>query len=129
MEVLEILATESTPLILLNPKGTIEITGKCIPENSLVLWEKVNDWMTQYVKNSPSHTVFIIQIDYLNTSSSNEILQILYKLNDLLLQGKSAVIKWYYYVEDEDMKELGKDYANMLKVPFEILEIKQVQLV
>ena len=58
-----------------------------------------------------------------------EVLELLYKLNDLLLQGKSAEINWYYHVEDEDMKELGKDYANMLKVPFEILEIKQVQLV
>ncbi|MFM7467644.1 MAG: SiaC family regulatory phosphoprotein [Crocinitomicaceae bacterium] len=44
------IATNTTPLILLNPQGKIEITGKCIPENSAEFWERVQEWFSDYVK-------------------------------------------------------------------------------
>ncbi|HBW87247.1 MAG TPA: nuclear pore complex subunit [Crocinitomicaceae bacterium] len=124
MEYTEIIATNTTPLILLNHQGTIEIIGKCIPENSAEFWGRVQEWFFGYMKNPASHTTIIIQIDYLNTSSSKELLHLLYNLNEMVQQGKTAEVKWYYYAEDADMKEVGKDYAHMLKVPFEISEIK-----
>ncbi len=124
MEYIEIIATNTTPMILLNPQGSIEITGKCIPENSAEFWGRIQEWFSDYVKNPASHTTINIQIDYLNTSSSKELLHLLYKLNDMVQQGNTAEVKWHYYAEDADMKEVGKDYAHMLKVPFEISEIK-----
>ena len=124
MEKLEIIATNATPYILLKSNGIMEITGKCIPENSTEFWSSIHDWFLEYLKNPVNHTVISIQIDYLNTSSSKELLHILYKLNELELMGKTAEVKWFYYNEDEDMKEVGKDYAHMLKVPFILSEIK-----
>ncbi|MFM7637384.1 MAG: DUF1987 domain-containing protein [Crocinitomicaceae bacterium] len=124
MEYIEIIATNTTPMILLNPQGSIEITGKCIPENSAEFWGRVQEWFSDYVKNPASHTTINIQIDYLNTSSSKELLHLVYKLNNMVQQEGTAEVKWYYHAEDADMKEVGKDYAQMLKVPFEISEIK-----
>lgn len=129
MEYLEIIATNSTPMILLDPRGSIEITGKCIPENSADFWAKVHDWFDSYLKSPARHTTIHLQIDYLNTSSSKELLQLLYRLNEMVQDGRTAEVKWHYYAEDADMKEVGKDYAHMLKVPFEILEIKLEHIV
>jgi hypothetical protein len=129
MEQLKIIATNSTPLIILDPRGEMEITGKCIPENSAEFWSIVQDWFSEYVIKPADHTTFSLQIDYLNTSSSKELLHVLYKLNNLSLQGKTAEVKWFYHAEDQDMKEVGKDYAHMLTVPFNISEIKLEQLV
>jgi hypothetical protein len=35
--------------------------------------------------------------------------------------GASVSVKWYYEVDDEDMKEAGEDFKLLLKLPIEIL--------
>jgi hypothetical protein len=42
----------------------------------------------------------------------------LYKLNELAENGKEVRVEWLYRQTDEDMYEVGQDYAYMVKVPF-----------
>ena len=34
--------------------------------------------------------------------------------------GNDARIVWQYEIEDEDMKQIGEDYADILKINFEL---------
>ncbi|MEN9400125.1 MAG: hypothetical protein RL632_1228, partial [Bacteroidota bacterium] len=71
-----------------------------------------------YLLNPLENTVVKIDLEYFNISSSKRILFLLYKLNELSEAGKQVHVEWYYRQSDEDMYEVGQDYAYMVKVPF-----------
>ena len=58
-------------------------------------------------------------LDFFNISSSKRLLFMLYKLNEILEKGGQSKVQWYYSEHDDDMFEVGQDYAFMVKVPFE----------
>ncbi|EPB65439.1 hypothetical protein ANCCEY_15497, partial [Ancylostoma ceylanicum] len=52
-------------------------------------------------------TVFKIDLEYFNISSSKRILFLLYKLNNLAKNPDCVRVEWYYREDDEDMFEVG----------------------
>ncbi len=70
-----------------------------------------------------------IDLEYFNITSSKRILFLLYKLNELVDSGKKAKVEWYYRQSDEDMYEVGQDYAFMVHVPFDFREYTDNDLV
>jgi hypothetical protein len=68
--------------------------------------------------NPNGSTVVKIDLEYFNISSSKRILFLLYKLNELAEVGNDVHVEWLYRETDEDMYEVGQDYAYMVKVPF-----------
>ena len=34
------------------------------------------------------------------------------------------LVRWYHEENDEDMKESGEDYEDIIKIPFEFIEFK-----
>jgi hypothetical protein len=115
-------ATLQTPLIALNTNGIMEIKGRAIPDNPEPFWGDVLAWFDKYSEDPGQHTIFKIDLEYFNISSSKRILFLLYKLNELAERGFEAKVEWYYRKSDEDMFEVGQDYAFMVKVPFEFKE-------
>ena len=73
-------------------------------------------------------TTFNIDLEYFNVTSSKRILALLYKLNELSDDGIHVNVNWYYREGDEDMYEVGQDYAYMVKVPFEFKAYKDSDL-
>jgi hypothetical protein len=49
-------------------------------------------------------------------------------LNDLVDTGNEVKLNWFYREGDEDMYEVGQDYAYMVKVPFEFKKIEESDL-
>ena len=41
------------------------------------------------------------------------------KLESLHESGKEVLVKWFYPNDDEDMKEAGAEYADIVDIPFE----------
>ena len=108
--------------------GIMEISGRSIPDNSDEFWVPVLSWFESYMLNAREVTKVKIRLEYFNISSSKRILFLLYKLNDLVEQGKEASVEWCYREDDEDMFEVGQDYAYMVKVPFEFTTYKEFDL-
>jgi len=124
MEDLLIIATSSTPFISFSINGLMQINGKSIPDSESNFWSKVSSWFNLYMMNPAPKTTFKIQIDYLNISSSKEVLKLLYRLNELKDRGYESEVIWSYNATDYDMKEVGKDYEHMVKVPFVFNQIE-----
>ena len=122
MEPLRIQATVKTPEILFDPSNEVfEIKGKSVPDDAEEFYKDVLAWIDDYVSDPKDKTVFKIDLEYFNISSSKRILFLFYKLNELKEKGKDIKVIWYYNEEDEDMFEVGQDYAFMVKIPFEFI--------
>ncbi|MFT5822940.1 MAG: hypothetical protein ACI8ZM_004197 [Crocinitomix sp.] len=122
MEALYISETLKTPGIIFNPQsGIFSIKGKSIPDDAEEFYKEVLNWFDDYLVRPNSVTEVSIDLEYFNISSSKRLLFLLYKLNDLNSGKNEARIKWMYNEEDEDMFEVGQDYAFMVKVPFDFI--------
>lgn len=130
MEHLSIDSTTHTPYIYFNAQtGVMEIKGRSIPEQADEFWMPILNWFESYIHNPNKQTIFKIDLEYFNISSSKRILFLLYKLNNLAKITNSVKVEWYYREDDEDMFEVGNDYAYMVKVPFEFIMYNEVELV
>ena len=73
-------------------------------------------------------TQFKINLEYFNIASSKRILFLLYKLNELAEANKEVSVEWHHRENDEDMFEVGQDYAYMVRVPFKFIEFVEADL-
>lgn len=114
-----------TPEVNFDPeKGVFEILGRSIPENSVDFYKPLLEWLDMYALEPNGITRFTVKLEYFNTSSSKCLIDIFRKLENLYLQDRDVIIFWYYEVEDEDMKESGEDFKDILKVPIEMVSYK-----
>jgi hypothetical protein len=124
MEVMKILGTDDTPNVILDETNDVfEISGRSLPEDVAAFYKPVLDWLEKYNQNPKSKTIFSFKLVYFNTASSKMLLDILMKLEDLHKSGKQVVVKWHYSEDDEDMKEAGEEYADIVDVPFEQISV------
>jgi hypothetical protein len=123
MEVIHRDEKQDTPAVHLDrDKGIFEISGKSFPADVATFFSPITQWLDQYAENPNEETVFVMRMDYFNTASSKVILDILYKLEDIKLDGNYVKVKWYYPDDDEDMLETGEEYDEIVDVEFELIE-------
>jgi len=120
METLRIEQTDDCPQVILDPTGKLfEISGKSLPEDVLEFYQPVLDWLNAYKKNPISKTAFNIKLIYFNTASSKMIMDVMLLFEEMVEEGHEVVIKWHSHQKDEDMQEAGKEFEEMIAVPFE----------
>ena len=61
------------------------------------------------------------KLEDLQGPSPKYLLQIMQQFENLFETGADVTIVWYY--SDEDMQELGNDYQQIVKVPFEFKKL------
>ena len=130
MRPLVIESTDKTPSVILNPeKNLFEISGKSVPNDAEAFYSPILDWIESYSEQPLKSTTITFNLEFFNISSSKRILFILYRLNELIEAGHEVNVKWYYIENDDDMLEVGQDYAFMVKVPFEFYETTRTERV
>ncbi len=129
MDNLLITETAHTPFVCMDlSTGTMEIKGRSIPDDADSFWMPVLSWFESYRMDPFSETTFIIYLEYFNIASSKRILFLLYKLNDMIDDGFDVRVEWHYRESDEEMFEVGNDYAYMVRVPFEFKALQELDL-
>ncbi len=124
MESLNLDKKNKTPEVTFDPESSIfEISGRSIPENSVEFYRPMMEWLDEYAIQPNNVTHFSIKLEYFNTSSRKCLVDILRKLEVIHLNGYEVLVKWYYDEEDEDMKESGEDFKDILKVPIKMIPI------
>ena len=130
METLLINSSLQTPYINFDKgTGVMQIKGRSIPDQPDEFWGPILSWFDSYILSPSTKTTVIIDLEYFNITSSKRILFLLYKLNELSESGSDVKVEWLYRDTDEDMYEVGQDYAYMVKVPFEFKVYEDVDLV
>lgn len=116
-------ATDTTPKINFDPQnGAFVMQGKSIPSDAEPFYSELLDWMDDYVARPNAVTNLEIRLDYFNISSSKRILFMFYKFDEIVSKGKEVSVKWFYHEGEDEMLEVGQDFAFMVNIPFEFVE-------
>ena len=112
------------PSVVLDPSaGKFEIIGKSVPQATTNFYAHIINWLEDYVQCPNPRTEFKFYLEYFNLASSQRILKIIYLLNDLYNEGHPVQIHWYHNIDDDDLLEVGEDYASMVDVPFDVIPV------
>lgn len=126
MEKIFIEPTRVTPLVNFDPEeGILEIKGRSSPENSILFYQRIIDGLDAFAQSEKDQFTASFSFEYFNTSSSKCLFDVFKRLGRIGENGKSIIINWYYEEDDEDMMEAGEDYADLLDLEFNFLEIEE----
>jgi len=117
MELLAIESTEETPQVNFNPAtGVFEITGRSIIDDAASFYAPIQQWLIGYLRQPHTVTELTIKLDYLNTSSSKAIFDILASLEDI----EGVKVNWCYREDNEEMEEAGEEFSELVRIPFDL---------
>ncbi len=126
MEIYTRVGTLKTPTINFNlDAGTMEIRGRSTPEDTVVFYKPFLEALDKYAASPQPTTTVTIELEYFNTSSSRSILNALRKLQAIHLAGSPVTINWLYEETDDDILEAGKEYGDIINIPFNMIKIKE----
>lgn len=116
-------ASKETPLVSLNfEKGVFLIDGDCVSENPDDFFNTISNWIENYSSKPCKSTTLTINLGEINISSSKFLLNIIYQLENIYKSGFQVKIRWIYKNGEDGNYELGKDYSEMVSVPFDFIE-------
>jgi hypothetical protein len=116
----KIKSTEDTPEILFNRESNeFSITGRSLPEDAYAFYRPVIEWVTDYVKEPNSSSELKICLEYFNSSSVKQILNLIMLFEGIVKSGKKAKIIWCYSEGDDLMEIKGLEFESMVEIPFE----------
>jgi len=93
--------------------GEIEIEGCSYPENAVLFFDPIFDWIEKFLRNENRPLSFNFKVDYNNTSTEKSLLDLFYLLDDYYTNfGNKINIVWYNRQEDGEIKEAWLDFAD-----------------
>jgi hypothetical protein len=104
-------------------EGTLSISGRSTSPEVEEYFEEFIPYLKDNLIKDPIDIVASFDFDFFNTKTSRIIMKILYILKKHVYDaGKNLKISWAYEEGDEDLFEAGKDYEDIIKIPFEFIE-------
>ena len=126
MDPLLIEGQEYTPEVRFDrEKGIFDISGRSLHEDTTSFYDRIYDWLQEYINDPNDDTVVNMKITYFNSASHKAIYEMLEFFAELMQMGKKITVNWHYLEDDEDMLEAGEDYQSILKIPFNMIEIEE----
>ncbi|MCB8964406.1 MAG: DUF1987 domain-containing protein [Bacteroidales bacterium] len=101
-------------------KGHFEIIGKSLPEDAVEFYRPLERYIIEYAKAPQELTVIDLKLEYLNSSSSKKLLDIIGHIEKIAAEGYQVEVNWYQRDDDQDMIDEGIEFAHMtsLKINF-----------
>lgn len=122
MQPIRIPETSNSPEVNLDKdRSRFEFYGKIFPEDPNEFFAPILNWFREYVYFPNRETIILFKLDYINTVSSKKIIDLLHILKEVHKQKKSILINWYYRSGDEDMRETGETFSEIVNIPFKIM--------
>ncbi len=72
------------------------------------------------LSNPNPESEFHILLEYFNSGSVKQVLDILIMLEQIISSGKKIKVCWFYNEDDDLMEMKGEEFKSMVKVPFEL---------
>jgi len=118
--------TDQSLEVFFSHKGTLLLKGISTPDHVNRFFEPLFEWVREFSKTNPKQVTLEMMIDYLNTSSTRVLIELITLINELQKKGTKVKFIWKYESDDEDMKELGEDLelVSGAKFEFEGVEIE-----
>lgn len=122
--------TEDSPSIIFDTTNhNFVISGSSRPENAKTFYSPVINWLTTYLESMDQrHTraeqklIFIFRLEYFNSATAKCIVDILFLLKRFVEQGFSIKIEWFCDRRDEDMLEMGNEFAEAVGLKLDYIQ-------
>jgi len=101
--------------------GICELLGESYLEKTAEFYDRLLEWLEQYMKEVKQAVTFNFRLTYFNTSSSKRILYILLKLKEYEEKGGKVSTNWYYDEEDSDMEEDVEDFKIITNLKINLI--------
>ncbi len=132
MDILNIEPTENSPKVIMDPFTLkFEIAGESRPENAGKFYEPILAWLEQFQsilfwqKNSSGDSakiIFEFKLEYFNSTSAKYLLDVLRVVDVCHTDGCAVKVLWFYDARDEDMKESGEEFSQLVNFNFDFIE-------
>lgn len=98
--------------------GTFRISGRSVMDNAEDFYRQALDWLDEFA-SEPTDVELTIDLKCFNIASSKRILFILYKLEEIRRNSDTTIsVNWCHTKNEDDMLEVGQDFAVMVNIPF-----------
>jgi hypothetical protein len=117
---LKLKGTEDTPEVSFNiDSNKFTISGRSLPENAHDFYRPIVDWLKDYSEKPNSSSELVIALEYFNSSSVKQLLEVMRLFEVIAKTGKETKIIWCYSEGDDLMEIKGLEFHSMLNIPFE----------
>ena len=132
MEPIKIEGTSVSPRVYFVPEEhLLEISGYSRPENARDFYNPLLAWLEELKKTYPKHQVnedtefisFKFKFIYFNSSSAKFIYDLIVLLSELIKAGVPLKTYWYFDEDDDELKEVGEEFAETAKVNLQLVEV------
>lgn len=103
-------------------EGKILISGVSIPDDPKSFFMPLKAWIDDYLTYQSDSLVINFEMFFYNRTTSNYFFKLLHSLKDYNEKGKKIEVNWYYYPNDDDVREDGEDFEYQLKFPIHVIE-------
>jgi hypothetical protein len=100
-------------------EGVMNIEGRCLLEFAEDLFDPMNKWLEEYIKNPNKDTVLNISLEYFNSTSAKALIRFL-TIAKRLEEKVNFSVNFYY--DDENVLEYGKDFSEVVDIKFNFIQ-------
>lgn len=124
MDDLRIEPTKSTPQVLFSSQeGLLRLKGQSYPENAFAFYQPLLTWAKTWFASKPEKVRVEIHLNYLNTSSSKCLMDLIDLLEQVSEEGIHVRIVWFCEVGNERAYELAEEFMEGLDLTYEIVGV------
>ncbi len=116
--------TNYTPRVEFKLNGEFNISGKSLPEDTLMFYDPLVQWVNSC--NIPDISL-TMRLDYMNSSSAHQITKLLMTLKDNPTVNQCSV-DWYYENDDEDSLDFGQELQYLTDFSFKFFSYSEVEI-
>jgi len=113
--------TRFSPKVRLR-KGRLKMEGRSVLNDPRPFFQPLFSWVDEYIARNPGSTRIDLRFEYINTSSTKWLYEILKTIKQKKAFRDDLQINWYYESGDEDMYELGEILKSLMNASFHLIE-------
>lgn len=99
------------------------MSGKSYPADAIDFYRPIIEWSKNYSKNPAQSTTMICEIEYLNSASQKQLVELLVAFKPIYSKSeKEFVVLWKYEEGDVDILSVGELIEHELEIPFKYEE-------
>jgi hypothetical protein len=102
--------------------GIIELKGRSIAVEADEHFEPILDYLQNFLMYNPMDMTITIQLEFFNTKTSRILLNMFKMVKKSVDENDCKLTVNWHYDNDEDSKDAGQDYQNILGVAFNFVE-------
>jgi hypothetical protein len=120
-------ASESTPEVRIDfLTGEISLIGRSLIHNVPNFFVETIQDIHAYTKIPNNQTTVTIHLEYFGDESGKKLIEVLRILEAVHRKKTDVVVKWIYNSDNKEMKATGQDFDNVINLPFQLVENKNV---